>query len=123
MKKGIGLLHTMAIAMAMGSGMDFPSPRRRFTEKKRRIKLGNYKHEGEIPAGCVLETETLIFFQGNFSFSIEVDVVFGSKKGKKKKLNRYKNQIQNYISTLTTKELIERKEFKVKLKNLPESNG
>ena len=79
MKSSLGkMLPILYAAALMGGGLPAvqePEP------KQQRRKLGSYKHTGEIPKGCKLETHTI--------FDVEVDVVFGSEKAKAKKLKKY----------------------------------
>lgn len=106
-----------AMAALMGGmggsfGMDMPQ-HRIYDRPKKTYKLGNYKHTGEIPKGCKLESETLIFKHTQHTLSITVDIVAATPKSKAKKINKYRGEIADYLAHLTINEIISRNEFDV----------
>lgn len=113
----IGKLLPILLAGAMMGGglpqLSLPEPR------ERRIKLNSYRHTGEIPQGCKLETRILTVSHSSHDFSIKVDVVYGSEKGKHKKLKKYEQEIKEYLKNFSLEELIERNEFQISLPYTP----
>lgn len=111
MKRGIGMMAAMAALMG-GMGMDMPQ-HRIYDRPKKTHKLGNYKHTGEIPKGCKLETERLIFKHTYHTLAIAVDIVAATPKSKAKKINKYRGEIADYLAHLSINEIILRNEFDV----------
>lgn len=106
------LFLSMAGAICMGgSGMRMPY----YEEKRNKVpeKLFDFKHYGDIPKGCKLENITLSFKKDIYTLQIKVDLVYGTEKGRSKKIGLYTRQIQNYINSLSTEEILKRNEFTV----------
>ena len=114
MKKGLGMMGILAATLAMtgGMGMGMPEPRTRYNPTPQRRKhLGYYKHIGEIPKGCKVDFEVLTFRKNGYILTLAVEILYGTLKGKWKKINRYKKEIEEYILHLSIEEIIERNEF------------
>jgi len=116
MKRGIGMMYAMAALMGgMGGGMGMPHTSRqpKYDRPKKITKLGSYKHTGEIPKGCKLESETLTFKHTEHTLSIVVDIVAATPKSKEKKINKYRGEISDYLAYLSINEILARNEFDV----------
>ena len=106
------LAATLAMTGGMGMGMGMLEPRTRYNPTpQRRKSLGYYKHIGEIPKGCKVDFDVLTFRKNDYILTLGVEILYGTFKGKQKKINRYKREIGDYILHLSIEEIIERNEF------------
>lgn len=112
MRKGLGIMAAMAIAMAGAGGFPgygMPSmPRGR---AERTPELPTIRHDGTIPKGCIKETETLRFNIGEYMVSVDVDVVFANLKTRAKKLNATRMAIAYYLRCRGLHDIVKDKRF------------
>ncbi len=103
MKSRMTLLSVFAGMAAMGGGsFDLPGERKTLPSKEYKPKepiLRSYKHIGEIPKGCKLETEIIQVEKDVYLFSVEVDLVFGTIKARKKKCIKYCAEIEEFFKS------------------------
>ena len=95
----LGIAAMMAMAMA-GGGMTptYGMPRMPRRRREPDVEMPATKHAGDIPKGCTLETVRLQFIgKEQFNIFIEVDLVYGTKKARHKKLVAMKTAIAYYI--------------------------
>lgn len=97
----------MAAGMAMmGEAMMHPGHRKRFYKDSsaysKNIQFGNYKHEGEVPKGCKLETITLFIDKHHdvdYIVQLDIDIVYGTIKARNKKIIKYASEIKEFIES------------------------
>lgn len=108
-------LHMLALGSISGIGIESPLGSGLHIEgvktKRKPMKLGNYKHIGDIPKGCKLFNEEIIAEKDGISMTIQVDIVCGTEKARLKKYIKYSNEIYVYVAQTPLQEIIDSGRF------------
>ena len=87
-----------AVAMVGTGGFHgYGMPRMPRGRVVRTPELPPIRHAGDIPKGCIKETERLEFSTNEHLVSVDVDVVFSNPKTRAKKLNAIRMAIAYYL--------------------------
>ena len=109
MKGRLGIFTAMAAMFGGMGGMSMQTREPQHPVYKRRNNvptLRSFRHTGEIPKGCKLETVKLVFTAEGNRLSIDVDIIYASPKARQKKIAQVVMEIGNYLQLADIRDVL-----------------